>query len=152
MAPPGLSQARHSNIIDQRGKINFWKKKSLFTSRGSELTKVLGISCGALSSERVFSPCKEQGRGVFFSYAIPTGNPHKPPIRSVAEGKGAAWGEKDMVWRSLWWHFEIYTQIGWELDLQGDGRLLFERWRTLLKRNYERGLVNQQVAMPVHSI
>lgn len=78
MVPPGLSQAMHSNIIDQRGQIIFWKKRSLLTSRGPELTKVLGISCGALSSERVFSPCEEQGRGIFFSYAIPTGDPHKP--------------------------------------------------------------------------
>lgn len=132
----GLFQAMHTNITDQRGQISVWKKRFLCTPRGSELMKDLRIACGAEWWEVLQSLLRAKNRSPLQLH-YPHWRSSHSPRRSMVEGKGASWGEKNVVWTSVWWPFEVYTCIGWRLGLQGDSRLLLQRRRTYLKENYE---------------
>lgn len=139
----------HSNITDQRGRISVWKKRSLCTLRGSELMKVLRTACGAEWWEVLQSLLRAENRSLLLLH-YPHWRSSQPPRRSMVEGKGAAWGEKNVVWTSVWWPFEVYTCIGWRLSLQGDSRLLLQRTRTYLKKKTMRMFHLAKLRLSLH--
>lgn len=148
---PWLLQATPNNSIppiNQRGRIIFGRRGAFSPPEALSWPQGLGTACVCPAGDAAFCSCEEQGRGIFSSYTVPTGSPHKLQ-------RGWKRARSSLGVRRTW--LEVPRIVlsdppmgGWELGLRGTAGYSW-RGREFNKRNCGRGLMTEQVAGPAQS-